>query len=811
MEPRALRRQGSLYILVCMNQRVFKTLEFDKIREQLAAFAGCDETRKKLLSLAPMTDVAEVEAALTETDDALKRILKYGALSFSGIRDIRPSLRRLEIGSTLDTRELLDIASLLETAEGAAAFSKDTPDEEIQDSLTGRFHALVPVPALRKEIRRCIPAPDELSDDASPRLASIRRKIAGMDGRIHDKLTSLLNSTEMRSHLRDSVITTREGRYCLPVKAESKNAVDGLVHDHSGSGSTFFIEPMAVVQLNNELREYYQQEQEEIAVILANLSVRVSEYAEQLNTDYILLLELDFIFSKAVLAQAMNGTKPLLNTKGRINLRKARHPLLDQHTVVPIDLTLGESFDQLILTGPNTGGKTVSLKTTGLLTIMGLSGLLIPAAHRSELSVFQEVYADIGDEQSIEQSLSTFSSHMKNIVYILKHANRSALVLFDELCAGTDPTEGAALAISILEELHRRSVRTMATTHYSELKVYAMTHPLISNGSLEFDVETLSPTYRLLIGIPGKSNAFAISKKLGLKDDLIENAKAKLSENTKDFEDLIADLEKSRIALEEEQKKVAGLRAEAEALQKKNDEKQASLLNSREKILSEAHEEALKILREAKETADSSIRNFQKYGTTDADVSARALEEEREKLRKHMKKSEAALSEKKQKETAAHVPPKKVAIGDRVRVLSMNLTGTVHTLPNEKQELVVQMGILHSTVKLNDLELLPDEDAPKKKFTAKGAGSLKMNKAANISSEINLIGKTTDEALAALEKYLDDAYLAGIPKVRIVHGKGTGALRNAVQQRLKKLSYIASYRLGEYGEGDAGVTIAEFK
>lgn len=620
----------------------------------------------------------------------------------------------------------------------------------------------------------------------------------------------MINNTTTRSYLQDTVITMRDGRYCLPVKAEAKSLVPGMIHDQSSTGSTLFIEPMAVVNLNNEYKELQLREQEEIEVILAGLSNLTASYATQLLADYELLTELDFIFARAAFAQTYNGVAPLFNDDGRIHIRKGRHPLLDPKKVVPIDVRLGEDFRLLIVTGPNTGGKTVSLKTVGLLTLMGQSGLHIPASERSELGIFDEVFADIGDEQSIEQSLSTFSSHMVNIIRILEQVNDRSLVLFDELCAGTDPTEGAALAISILSKLHLYGARIMATTHYSELKVYALSTPGVENACCEFDVATLSPTYRLLIGIPGKSNAFAISEKLGLPSDLITDAKGRISKSEGDFEDLIADLEKSRSTIEREQLEINQYKAEIESLKEKLEQKQERLDSSRDKILREANEQAYNILKEAKDVADETIRNFNKYGKAGAPVSE--MEKERTKLRGKMDKAAQKMSEQKKASVPNHNVPKKLRIGDSVKVISMNLKGTVHSLPNARGDLYVQMGILRSLVNINDLILLEEDAAPgTKKFQKTSAGKIKMSKSASVSTEINLIGKTTDEAIPLLDKYLDDAYLAHLPSVRIVHGKGTGALRNAVQAHLKRLKYVKSFHLGEFGEGDAGVTIAEFK
>ena len=632
----------------------------------------------------------------------------------------------------------------------------------------------------------------------------------GMNDKIRAQMNSMINNTTTRSYLQDTVITMRDGRYCLPVKAEAKSLVPGMIHDQSSTGSTLFIEPMAVVNLNNEYKELQLREQEEIEVILAGLSNLTASYATQLLADYELLTELDFIFARAAFAQTYNGVAPLFNDDGRIHIRKGRHPLLDPKKVVPIDVRLGEDFRLLIVTGPNTGGKTVSLKTVGLLTLMGQSGLHIPASERSELGIFDEVFADIGDEQSIEQSLSTFSSHMVNIIRILEQVNDRSLVLFDELCAGTDPTEGAALAISILSKLHLYGARIMATTHYSELKVYALSTPGVENACCEFDVATLSPTYRLLIGIPGKSNAFAISEKLGLPTDLITDAKGRISKSEGDFEDLIADLEKSRSTIEREQLEINQYKAEIESLKEKLEQKQERLDSSRDKILREANEQAYNILKEAKDVADETIRNFNKYGKAGAPVSE--MEKERTRLRGKMDKAAQKMSEQKKASVPNHNVPKKLRIGDSVKVISMNLKGTVHSLPNARGDLYVQMGILRSLVNINDLILLEEDAAPgTKKFQKTSAGKIKMSKSASVSTEINLIGKTTDEAIPLLDKYLDDAYLAHLPSVRIVHGKGTGALRNAVQAHLKRLKYVKSFHLGEFGEGDAGVTIAEFK
>ena len=794
-----------------MNEKVLHTLEYNKILDQLTEYAFSADARSRCQKLRPITDRAQIEQLQQQTSDALSRLFKYGSLSFSGVTDIRDSLKRLEIGGALSAIELLRGCSLLESAKRAKAFARSQEDnDQPDDSLTGLFAGIEPLTPLCDEIRRCILSEDEIADDASSTLHSIRRSMRGMNDKIRAQMNSMISNTTTRSYLQDTVITMRDGRYCLPVKAEAKSLVPGMIHDQSSTGSTLFIEPMAVVNLNNEYKELQLREQEEIEVILAGLSNLTASYATQLLADYELLTELDFIFARAAFAQTYNGVAPLFNDDGRIHIRKGRHPLLDPKKVVPIDVRLGEDFRLLIVTGPNTGGKTVSLKTVGLLTLMGQSGLHIPASERSELGIFDEVFADIGDEQSIEQSLSTFSSHMVNIIRILEQVNDRSLVLFDELCAGTDPTEGAALAISILSKLHLYGARIMATTHYSELKVYALSTPGVENACCEFDVATLSPTYRLLIGIPGKSNAFAISEKLGLPTDLITDAKGRISKSEGDFEDLIADLEKSRSTIEREQLEINQYKAEIESLKKKLEQKQERLDSSRDKILREANEQAYSILKEAKDVADETIRNFNKYGKAGAPVSE--MEKERTKLRGKMDKAAQKMSEQKKASVPNHNVPKKLRIGDSVKVISMNLKGTVHSLPNARGDLYVQMGILRSLVNINDLILLEEDATPgTKKFQKTSAGKIKMSKSASVSTEINLIGKTTDEAIPLLDKYLDDAYLAHLPSVRIVHGKGTGALRNAVQAHLKRLKYVKSFHLGEFGEGDAGVTIAEFK
>ena len=794
-----------------MNPKALKTLEYNKIIDKLTEFAGSALAKEMCRNLQPSTDLYEIQALQKETSDALSRIYQKGAVSFRGVRDIRGSIKRLEIGAIIGINELLSICSLLEVCSKVKAYSRNDRDPDFEDSLEAMFQALQPLTPVSSEIRRCIASEEELNDDASPALFKIRRSMRQINDKVHAQLQTMVNGSA-RTYLQDAVVTMRNGRYCIPVKAEHRGQIPGMIHDQSSTGSTLFVEPMAVIKLNNDLRELELKEEKEIEMILATLSARCGEETEALRDDLDLLTKLDFIFARAQLSRSMNGTQPDFNVEGRILIKKGRHPLLDKKKVVPIDIQLGKDFELLIITGPNTGGKTVSLKTVGLFTLMGQAGLHIPAFDHSELSVFHEVFADIGDEQSIEQSLSTFSAHMTNTVSILKEADDRSLVLFDELGAGTDPTEGAALAIAILSNLHRRGSRVMATTHYSELKVFALSTPGVENGCCEFDVETLRPTYRLLIGVPGKSNAFAISQKLGLSQDIIEEAKTHLTKQDEDFEDLLADLEQKRVTIEQERDQINSYKEEIRELKQRLESKQEKLDLSRDKILREANEQARNILQEAKDYADTTIRNFQKYGKA-AGVSAKDMEKERGKLREKMSTVDKKLSAKNAAPKKSHkqLTAKDLHIGDSIKVLSLNLKGTVSTLPDAKGNLFVQMGILRSQVNIRDLEKLDDTVITGGNFSKTGSGKIKMSKSASVSTEINLLGKTVDEAIMELDKYLDDAYIAHLPSVRIVHGKGTGALRKGVHNYLRRQKHVKSYRLGEFGEGDAGVTIVEFK
>lgn len=787
-----------------MNQKTLTKLEYHKIiamlEEQASSFRGKQLCRR----LKPMTDLERIDTAQEQTAAAFTRIVKKGRISFSDAFPVEESMKRLEIGAALGSGELLRICKVLKTTARAKAYGRHDTQDDTADCLDAYFEQLEPLTLLNNEIERCIISEEEISDDASATLKHIRRSIHSINDKVHATLNTLVNGS-LRTYLQDPIITMRGDRYCIPVKAEYRGQVQGLIHDQSSTGSTLFIEPMAIVKLNNDLKELYAKEQEEIQVILARLSEDTAAYIEEIRTNYRSLTDLDFIFARGQLAYSMNGSRPVLNTEGRIRIRSGRHPLLDPRKVVPITVTLGEDFSLLIVTGPNTGGKTVSLKTVGLLTLMGQAGLHIPAADRSEIAIFRQIYADIGDEQSIEQSLSTFSSHMTNIVSFLKDVDQNSLVLFDELGAGTDPTEGAALAIAILSHLHTKGIRTMATTHYSELKVYALTTEGVENACCEFDVESLKPTYRLLIGIPGKSNAFAISSKLGLPDYIIEDAKTRLTEHDVSFEDLLGDLENSRRTIEKERDEIQNYKREVERLKTQTRQKQEKLEEQRERILREANEKANAILRDAKEMADETMKNFRKFGKEG--ISAAEMEKERERLRQKIKETSAksTLTPQKPKKT---YKPSDFKLGESVKVLSMNLTGTISSLPDSRGNVTVQMGILRSQVNISDLEIIEEQNpyAPKN-MRRTGGGKIKMSKSLSVSPEINLLGKTVDEAVAELDKYLDDALLSHLNSVRVVHGKGTGALRKGIHEYLRRQKHVKSYHLAEFGEGDAGVTI----
>ena len=795
-----------------MNEKALRTLEYSKIIHMLSARATSPAGRVKCEALKPQDRTDVIRRMQKETTDAEGRVMRSGSISFGDAQLIGPSFKRLEIGSALSQAELLSIADLVDNCGRVKSWG--TGDEDTApDSIDPYLELLDPLPDLSADIRRCILSEDEISDNASPKLRQIRREINASGDRIHNQLNSIINGS-LRSCLMEPVVTMRDGRYCLPVRAEYKNSFPGMVHDQSSTGATLFIEPMSVVKLNNEVRELFAQEKQEIERILAELSAKAAAHTEELSYDLENMAELDFIFARAALSIDMKASEPEFNTSGQIDLHQARHPLIDADKVVPIDVRLGTGFDLLVITGPNTGGKTVTLKTVGLLTLMGESGIHIPAAEHSHLALFREVYADIGDEQSIEQSLSTFSSHMTNVVSFLGKADTDSLVLFDELGAGTDPTEGAALAMSILSWLHERHIRTIATTHYSELKIFALSTEGVENASCEFDVKTLRPTYRLLIGVPGKSNAFAISRRLGLSQEIIDDASARIGEQDKSFEDVLTTLEQNRVALERQKQAIDRQAEQLDRREKQLHEKERDLENRRDAVLEKANEQAHAVLQEAKDYADQTMKDFRRFGK--AGVNADEMERKRTALRQQMTKTEKKTEIRQKEQRHTELQAKDLHKGDTVKILRLNLTGTVSTLPDAKGNLYVQTGIIRTKVNILDLELV-DEDADTasknrgRRGTVTGSGSVRMSKAMNISPEINLLGKTVDEATSELDKYLDDARLAHLETVRIIHGKGTGALRKGIHEYLRRQRNVADFHLAEYGEGDAGVTIVKLR
>ncbi|MDO5131776.1 MAG: endonuclease MutS2 [Eubacteriales bacterium] len=871
-----------------MNEKVLRIVEYDKIIARLEEHADSQPGKKLCRELLPMDSLFDIEHAQEQTESALSHLFRKGSVSFGHNRDFGYMFGALSVGSTLSMAELLQLAAFLDnvgrvrnyglskdgeksippgrparntrsrkekggasapapsvSGAGQDSASAAGPEEDgvETDVLFDLFDCLYPVPSLSAEIRRCIITEDQVSDDASPALRKLRREMQATGDKVHQQLARMVNST-YSAYLQDAVITMRGDRYCIPVKAEYKSQVPGLIHDQSSSGSTLFIEPAAIVTLNNQLRELALQEKKEIEKILAALSAEAGDHLMELRDDAKNMTELDFIFARAGLAMDQNATRPVFNDRYTINIRRGRHPLIDPKKVVPIDIELGDTYDMVIITGPNTGGKTVTLKTVGLFELMGMAGLHIPAGDRSELSLFREVFADIGDEQSIEQSLSTFSSHMKTIVDIFRRVDRQCLCLFDELGAGTDPTEGAALAISILNFCHVRHIRTLATTHYAELKAYAMRTEGIVNASCEFNVETLQPTYHLMIGIPGKSNAFAISQKLGLPNYIIETAKEQLSQDAKNFEDLLADLEQARQKIRSEQEESDRLRAELEKEKKRLLDRERQFEKRREELLLKANEDARNILEKAKEEADRAISDLRKAaqaGGKTGDLSA--MERTRTSLRNKVNEKNAGM--KAQNTTAAPGTVQKklraqdIRIGDRVRVISMGLTGTVSALPDKKGKVGVRCGILQSKVDLADLRLFAEDafgnpvdafgnpvgasaggqssgSAIKRAFrdadkAAASGKKMDLSRGASVSPELNLLGLTTDDAIYKLDKYLDEARVSHLQSVRVVHGKGTGALRAAVHNYLRRQKWIKSYRLGDFGEGDAGVTIVTLR
>ena len=826
-----------------MTLKALHTLEYNKITHLLTSHAVSPMGKDRAKALIPMTNLHEIERAQQETTEATTLILRNGSLPLGGIRDIREALQRALVGGVLAIEELLHVGDFLYVCGKIQDYGEHDKRYEECESLQPLFDGVFFAGHLEREIKRCILNQYELSDDASPALANIRRNILSAGDRIRDHLNKIVQSNEYKTMLQEPIITTRNDRYCVPVKAEYRSAFSGMIHDQSASGATLFMEPTSVVQLNNKIKELFLEESQEIQRILQKLSGMVAEQADVLRTNIEMLTTLDFIFAKGELSISMNGTQPVFNEEGCIDIKKGRHPLLASDKVVPTDIYLGRDFTTLLITGPNTGGKTVSLKTIGLFTLMGQAGLHIPATDHSELAVFGQVFADIGDEQSIEQSLSTFSSHMKNIVGILNEIDENALVLLDELGAGTDPTEGAALAVSILEYLHQRQIRTVVTTHYSELKLYALGTERVENASCEFDVETMKPTYKLLIGIPGKSNAFAISRRLGLPEHIINHAKEVLTSEDIRFEDMITDLEINKKTVLIEKDRAEEYRREAENLRKHFESQKEKLTSQRDKILTDAREEALKIVREAKDRADEMYKDFQKQlkAAASQNISQNNLMSSRQVMWDQLSKMEKEMANGIAGSTKKNYQPitavKKPEEGDRVYVHSLNQTGTIVTAPEGSGEVTVQAGIMKIKVKIGDLSLA-DEKVGKSKAGSTGNGESykkaaklygsgvsggsgvsasqgtrgpKIGKAHSISPEIDLRGMLAYEGTDQAIKYLDDAFLASLSQVTIIHGKGTGALRSAIHNKLKNHPYVKNFRLGTYGEGEDGVTIVELK
>ena len=790
-----------------MNEKALHTLEYDKIIQKLVGYAVSPMAKERAADLRPSDAISDIAIWQQETTEATVMALKKGSPSFGGFREIRPQLKRASMAGVLSVAELMAIGEFAYVCRKVKNYARKENKDEVYPRLDEYFDLIIPLDKLENEISRCILSETEIADDASAGLRSVRKEIKISNDRVKDHLNGIINSSAYRNMLQDFVVTIRNDRYCVPVKAEYRSSFPGMIHDQSNTGSTLFMEPLSVIQLNNKIKELQAKEKEEIEKILLMLSDLVTANAISIEGNLELLTQLDFIFAKAALSMAMDGTQPIFNTKGYIDIHKGRHPLLDPKTVVPTDIYLGKDFTTLLITGPNTGGKTVALKTLGLFTLMGQAGLHIPAFDNSELAVFDHVFADIGDEQSIEQSLSTFSAHMTNIVRIMDQVTDNSLVLFDELGAGTDPTEGAALAIAIIKALLEREIRTAVTTHYSELKVFALSTDHVENACCEFSVETLRPTYKLLIGIPGKSNAFAISKRLGLQDYILDSAKEFISQDEAKFEDVITDLEISKKSVKIEQERAEEYRREAEALKKEVERQKEKTKQQKEKILEKAREEAKQIYVKAKEEADSIIKEMNKQAK-EANNKNKALEQ-RQKLNEKLSTMQADFLKSKRVKPN-HKAPENLKVGDRVYVISFDQNGEVLAAPDKNKEVMVQMGIMKMKVPVAEL-MLDDTPQPKEKQQKKQPARAKLSKSQFISAEIDCRGQLVDEAIANIDKYIDDAYLSGLKQVVIIHGKGTGALRAGVQNYLKMNSHVKSYRPGTFGEGEAGVTVVELK
>ncbi len=789
-----------------MNTKVLYTMEYNKIIDKLKGFAISEMGKKLAEALVPSNIIDDIILWQKETSEAVSMILKKGSLPLGGLKNISACLKRVSVGGVLSIQELFYICDFLYVSKKAKNYAKNESKNDVFEILEPQFELIETIPELERDISRCIISDTEVSDDASSALKDIRRNIKSSNDRIKEQLNGIIHSQTYKNMLQDPVITIRNERYCVPVKQEYRNSFSGMVHDQSATGATVFMEPMSVVQLNNKIKELYSKEKIEIEKILTILSEKVNENKDYLSSNHEVLSHLDFIFAKGELSISMNCTEPIFNTRGYINIKKARHPLLDPEKVVPTNIYLGDEFTTLLITGPNTGGKTVSIKTIGLFTLMGQSGLHISAFDNSELSVFEEVFADIGDEQSIEQSLSTFSSHMSNIIKILENVTDNSLVLIDELGAGTDPTEGAALAVAIIEYLHKRKIRMAVTTHYSELKVYALSTQGVENASCEFDVHSLRPTYRLLIGIPGKSNAFAISQRLGLPEFIIENAKEVLSHEDARFEDIITDLEISKKTLVSEQERAEEYRREAEKLKKDFENQKKKTREQRDKIIKKANEDARRIFADAKEEADKIIKDMQKMLRQ---KNSGDMEGKRRELKDKLSKADENLSKFNNKKNS-HKAPKKLFKGDKVFIHTLNQSGIVINPPDTKGDVTIRAGIMTVKVNISNLSLDKTEDTPKNTAKKYSVG-VKARKSQYISPEVDLRGLTVEEAVEKTDKYLDDAYLAGISPVTVIHGKGTGVLRSAIQEFLRKNPHVKDFRIGQYGEGESGVTIVELK
>ncbi|WP_129600548.1 endonuclease MutS2 [Anaerophilus nitritogenes] len=788
-----------------MNERTLRVLEFEKIKNMLLKHTESSLGKELAKEIIPSTKYEEVVEYQRQTHEATSLILQRGSISLGGVRDLSYYMKRAEIGSFLEPSQLLEVSDTLRAARRIKSFMKEVNEGEDKfPILRGYIRNLFTFKSIEDRINECIVGESEISDHASPILRSIRRSIENKNVAIRSKLNGIISSSQNQKFLQDAIITIRQDRYVVPVKQEYRGNIKGLVHDQSSSGATLFIEPMAIVELNNELKELKLKEKTEIERILKELTDLIGEKSEEIKSNQIILAILDFIFAKGKLAVAMNAVEPNMNQNGFVKIKKGRHPLLDKDQVVPTDIWIGKDFNTLVITGPNTGGKTVTLKTVGLLIIMAQCGLHVPTDYGTELSVFDQIFADIGDEQSIEQSLSTFSSHMTNIVEILKDTKDKSLILLDELGAGTDPTEGAALAISILEHLANNGAKVIATTHYTELKEYALTTKKVENASVEFNVETLSPTYRLLIGVPGKSNAFEISKRLGLDEKIIERSRGLISKEDIEFEDLLTTIEKDRRMAEEERDEAVKLKLMIEKQKKEYEQKYERLMEQKEKIIREAKEEARKLLREAKEESDEIIKSLQQLKNEEDKIRNKKIEESRKKLRDKIEDMQDGIG----LGITNTKPPKNLKAGDNVFLLNLNQKGIVIEKPDDRGEVLIQVGIMKVNVNIKSLRLDQEET---QKYSKTGAGKIMKQKTQSVKSSIDLRGQTLEEAYMDTDKYLDDAYIAGLSEVTIIHGKGTGVLREGIKKMLRGHKHVRTFRDGAYGEGGTGVTIVELK